>query len=122
MLSAFLVAALFGRYSVPQLSHQSVTQLVQHYLETFPPEVPLLDGGHSRTQLDDALVASGLFFASSGPGSCGEPLTYLGLTALGHEVVSPKGWILHNGWLFQVGLTPSLRRYRLLVPLAPFRW
>jgi hypothetical protein len=80
-----LIVAAFGMFSVPQLSHESVTRLVQHYFKDNPPVVYLGDVP-SEPRLNDRLVASGVFFSYDREASCGEHVTGVRLTPYGREV------------------------------------
>ena len=100
---ALIVAGIFG-FSVPHLSHDSVTLLVQHYFRDNPPIVYLGDPDiPSDPRLADALVASGLFaldpVQTPAPGQvvmCGENQE-VHLTLRGIDVASQRGWRVRYG-------------------------
>jgi hypothetical protein len=102
-----LIIAVSGTFSVPQLSHDSVTHLVQHYFKDNPPTV-IVGDVPSKPELVDALVASRLFAAYDLPGSCGEHRKEVHLTPHGSDVALERGWRVRT------------RGYSVTIPLGSF--
>src|SRR5215469_1762586 len=112
--TALIIAGILG-FSVPQLSRDSATLLVQHYFKDNPPIVYIWNPEiSSDPQLLDPLEASGLFsldpVQTLAPGQivmCAEPPS-AHLTPRGIEVAMQRRWQVR------------LDGYDVVIPLGSF--